>query len=331
MHSTNHSVELELASPPSDGISSLKFGNRTNLLLVSSWDKGVRMYDAEKNALRHRYDHKGAVLDVCFSPDDSQAFSGGIDRNIVMSDLTSGRILILGSHEKAVKCVVFSKVTNLLVSGSWDCSINLWDPRANKPLVGSYSQADCKVYSMDINGNNLLVGTSGRKVHLYDIRNMSTPQQIRESSLMNQTRCVRFFPDGSGYALSSIEGRVSIEYLDPDPAVQRKKYAFKCHRKSEGGVQTLYPVNAIAFHPVFGTFATGGCDGFVLMWDYKSKKRICQYPKYHTSIASLDFNHSGSLLAVASSYTFEQGPLQSPPPDKILIRTVQESEVTKKK
>lgn len=32
-----------------------------------------------------------------------------------------------------------------------------------------------------------------------------------------------------------------------------------------------------------------------------------QFKRYPTSIASLDFNHDGSLLAVASSYTYEEG------------------------
>lgn len=40
--------------------------------------------------------------------------------------------------------------------------------------------------------------------------------------------------------------------------LQAKKYAFKCHRRSENGRDTVYPVNAIAFHPLYGTFATGG-------------------------------------------------------------------------
>jgi cell cycle arrest protein BUB3 len=48
-----------------------------------------------------------------------------------------------------------------------------------------------------------------------------------------------------GYALSSIEGRVAVEYLDTDPEVQKKKYAFKCHRIKEGGIEKIYPVNAI--------------------------------------------------------------------------------------
>lgn len=49
-----------------------------------------------------------------------------------------------------------------------------------------------------------------------------------------------------------------MEYFDNNEQVQSRKYAFKCHRRSEAGRDLVYPVNAIAFHPVFGTFATGG-------------------------------------------------------------------------
>ena len=60
-----------------------------------------------------------------------------------------------------------------------------------------------------------------------------------------------------GYVLSSIEGRVAVEYLDPSQEVQKKKYAFKCHRLKEEGIENVYPVNAISFHSVHNTFATG--------------------------------------------------------------------------
>lgn len=107
------------------------------------------------------------------------------------------------------------------------------------------------------------------------------------------------------------------------------RYAFKCHRKSEAGRDIVYPVNAIAFHPIYGTFATGGCDGFVNIWDGNNKKRLFQYSKYPTSIAALSFSRDGRLLAVASSYTYEEG--EKPhEPDAIFVRSVNENEVKPK-
>ena len=58
-----------------------------------------------------------------------------------------------------------------------------------------------------------------------------------------------------------MEGRVAWEYFES--ADNAKKYAFKCHRKTVDGVEQIFPVNATAFHPEYGTFATGGADGVV--------------------------------------------------------------------
>ena len=40
--------------------------------------------------------------------------------------------------------------------------------------------------------------------------------------------------------------RVAVEYLDPSAEVQKKKYAFKCHRvKESNGMELIYPVSII--------------------------------------------------------------------------------------
>lgn len=51
--------------------------------------------------------------------------------------------------------------------------------------------------------------------------------------------------------MSSVEGRIAVEYFDPSPEGQGKKYAFKCHRQAVGGQDNVWPVNALAFHPKY--------------------------------------------------------------------------------
>lgn len=122
------------------------------------------------------------------------------------------------------------------------------------------------------------------------------------------TRCVSCMPDDLGYASSSIEGRVAVEWFDPSPESQARKYAFKCHRQTaEDGTDIVYPVNALAFHPVHGSFASGGGDGVVALWDGIAKRRIRQYQKYPSSIASVGFSGNGKYLAIAVSPGFEDG------------------------
>jgi cell cycle arrest protein BUB3 len=64
---------------------------------------------------------------------------------------------------------------------------------------------------------------------------LDVPEQHRESSLKYQTRCVAALSGSPSFAVASVEGRVAMEYLDPSPAEQEKKYAFKV---GAGGVAT---------------------------------------------------------------------------------------------
>jgi cell cycle arrest protein BUB3 len=157
------------------------------------------------------------------------------------------------------------------------------------------------------------------------------PWQQRESSLKFMTRAVACMPNDDGYATSSIEGRVAVEWFDPSPDSQARKYAFKCHRQpapENDGTDIVYPVNALAFHPSFGTFASGGGDGVVALWDATAKRRIRQYQKYPNSVAALAFSSDGKYLAVGVCPGFETGQedYSGEGQTKVYIRELSETE-----
>jgi cell cycle arrest protein BUB3 len=205
-----------------------------------------------------------------------------------------------------------------------------------------------KPFAMALNDDKVVVAMASRAVHIYELAALADacrshgtgapqpahaiaaaavnvelePWQRRESSLKFMTRAVACMPNNLGYASSSIEGRVAVEWFDPSPESQTRKYAFKCHRQQQppqrsqqqpqaAGADALedvvYPVNALAFHPVHGTFASGGGDGVVALWDGVAKRRIKQYQRYSASVAALAFSGDGRLLAVAVCPGFEDG------------------------
>ncbi|XP_016429783.1 mitotic checkpoint protein BUB3-like isoform X1 [Sinocyclocheilus rhinocerous] len=264
--------EFKLTQGPEDSVSAVKFSpSSAQFLLVSSWDCTVRLFDVSANSMRMKYQHLAPVLDCAFY-DPAHAWSGGLDNQLKTHDLNTDQDTIVGTHDAPIRCVEYCPEVNVMVTGSWDMSVRLWDPRTpcnagtfTQPekvytlsvTVFQLSVAVFQVYTLSVAGDRLIVGTAGRRVLVWDLRNMGYVQQRRESSLKYQTRCIRAFPNKQGYVLSSIEGRVAVEYLDPSLEVQKKKYAFKCHRLKENGIEQVFPVNAISFHSVHNTFATG--------------------------------------------------------------------------
>jgi len=312
-----------LPSPPFDTISSVHYSpTEPDELLVSSWDTTVRFYQVENgdkpSELKSKYDHRAAILACCFS-DKAHGFSGGLDASVRMLDLATEKMTTLGTHDNAVSSMVYSRDANVLITGSWDCSLRFWDPRSPaSSLTGRYQTPE-RVYALDIpqpstnpavqttNTNMLVVAMASRLFSIYDIRKMDVPAQQRESSLKFMTRSLGVMSTGEGYATASVEGRIAVEYFDPSPEVQVKKYAFKCHRTSDVDVDYVFPVNALAFHPTYNTFASAGSDSTVSIWDHKVKKRLRQYPKFSNPVSSLSFNCDGTRLAIGVGYMWDQG------------------------
>ncbi|KAM4797897.1 LOW QUALITY PROTEIN: mitotic checkpoint protein BUB3-like [Urocitellus parryii] len=198
------SNKFKLNQPPEDGISSMKFSpNTSQFLLDSSWDTSVCLYDVPANSMWLKYQHTGAILDCAFY-DPTHAWSGGLDHQLKMHDFNTDQENLVGTHDAPIRCVEYSPEVNVMITGSWDQTVKLWDPRTPSN-AGTFSQPE-KVYTLSVSGDWLIVGTAGRRVLVWDLRNVGYVQQRRKSSLKYQTRCIRAFPNQQGYVLSSIEG-----------------------------------------------------------------------------------------------------------------------------
>lgn len=330
-------TDFELYDSPSDGISRVQFHPQSSdLLLATSWDGSAYVYSVSSNRTRAKLATGTALLDGCFSgSNNGRLYVGGLSQQLLRLDTSLFKQDVVGQHGAPIKAVSMCSSTMRVFTGSWDATVRAWDDRATtSAALTTETKLPDKVYSMDLVGNSLLVAMANRHVHLYDTRKPDTPVQRRESSLKYQTRCVRLFPDATGFVCSSIEGRVAVEWIEATEAAQAKKYAFKCHREpvvdAGESAELVYPVNALAFHPLHGTFATGGADGVVSVWDAMHRKRVKQLQqKYRSPVSSLSFSPDGRFLAVAASYGYEEGE-KDHDPDVVHIHIVDESDVRPK-
>ena len=266
-----------------------------------------------------------------------------VELTVYRIDVHTGEQTVLSTHDQGVKSVVYSKEHALVISAAWDSTLHVHSAGGGTfhPVTISLPS---KPFSLSVSPTKLVVAMASRALHIYDLETLrklcqssqSTtlevePWQRRESSLKFMTRAVACMPNDEGYASSSIEGRVAVEWFDPSEESQARKYAFKCHRQPVDGVDVVYPVNALAFHPVHGTFVSGGGDGVVAIWDAIAKRRIRIYPKYASSVAAMSFSQDGKLLAVAISPGFEDGKDEIADGSvKIFVRELGENEVKRK-
>jgi cell cycle arrest protein BUB3 len=293
---------VALDDPPTDGITCLQYLGRQPLLVSTSWDGYVRVHDTStRSRMLIQNMNSGPLLSLTtFRRGDidtatstqqqlpqqpSHVITGGCDGTIRKLDITTSQVTLVGKHSTndsnnnsvACSCLSSTDDEHLIVSAGWHQQLHVWDTRVStsallQPI--STIQLPGKAFSMDIDPkkkNLIAVATSGRRTCFIDLRhtkNSSVELDYggldlvldRESSLKYQTRCIRFIPDGDAIVVGSIEGRAAVEYLDDlGRTAKGKKFAFKCHRVGD----MVYPVNAIECHPLYGTFATGGCDGTV--------------------------------------------------------------------
>ncbi|GFP99580.1 mitotic checkpoint protein bub3.3 [Phtheirospermum japonicum] len=116
-------------------------------------------------------------------------------------------------------------------------------------------------------------------MHLYDLRYLNGRPQVKEPFTDIPIKCVRSSSGLGGFMVGSTDGRVALEYLG------------ESNSQKDG---------------LCGVLVTGDNEGHATIWDVQNKKRLMELPKYPNSAASLSYNHSRQLLAVASSYTYQE-------------------------
>ena len=238
-------------------------------------------------------------------------------------NLETGRKTVLSTHEDGVRSVVYSREHHMLISGSWDKTLHihiLADHQLAFPFA-TLALPD-KPHCLSVSPTKLVVATANKEILVYDLSALHTaassasppnplpvePLQHREPALKYMTRSLACPPSDTGFAISSIEGRIGVEFFDPSPAAQAAKYAFRCHRVTTADEDVVYPVNAVTFNPARTThFASGGGDAAIYVWDATTKRRVRHFAGFASSVVALDWSPDGKTLAVGTSPGFEDG------------------------
>lgn len=255
----NPNGDIFLTEPPKDTVQSLAFSPASlgpkSYLVAGSWDSEVRCWDVQPNGTSApvgMIKHDGPVLAVAWSGDGQAVFSASADKQVKMWQLATNQSSVIAAHDAPIRHMSYCPAQDVgngspcVVTGSWDKTLRYWDVRApSGTAMGTVPLSD-KVYAMDCRSPLLVVGTADRKLRVFDIRKPNQPFHEKMAQLKHQFRCLATFPDRQGYAVGSVEGRVSIDHISE--ADRKDDFAFKCHRDQDTSDRVIYAVNAISFH-----------------------------------------------------------------------------------
>ncbi|CAL1216860.1 unnamed protein product [Candida parapsilosis] len=346
MDSNSDFIDLTTTRKNLDLISDIKFSkNNQYQLLIGTWGSNLLLYDCRSFT---NYPHEPLPRDpICelntidtplsiLYPGNNNTNSqappivgllDGSVREVDFENVKLGKNMgesIEGEDVRNGINHLCQVANNSIIASSFRGNLQLLDQRLQKPLASWKNER--KILTMTSTEKYLILGLAGNIVELYDLNKLGPsskpmPVETREVGLKYQVTDIKASPDQSALAMSSIDGRVSIEYLDISPeAQQEKNFVFKSHRHfdKESGTDLVYPINSMAFRKSVSRsnlLFTAGSDGYLCLWDINKRKRLKQYPKFQTceidglpseestteSIAKIDISHTDDLIAVATS------------------------------
>ena len=250
--------------PRHDGlVNCLCFSPTGSLLATPSYDKTIRVWDAESGkVLKVLKGHSGAVLDVAWSNCSSRLASAGADEVIRIWNVATGyEIAVLQGHSNWVRCLSFSNPAqqSQIVSGSDSGELKIWNVSKVIRAENQNLHAGTILSIADLEGH-----TGGILASIW------SPDNSKIASC-SEDYCIRLW----------------------DVKTMKKLFLLDHHTAA---------VTSLAFSPNGQLLASGGEDKVVRLWSPISGKMLCEFGKGQIfgPVTRVGFSLDGLCLGGAS-------------------------------
>ena len=236
--------------------------------------------------------HKGAVLDLHWSRDSRNIFSASADMTVASWDLETGlRIRRHIGHEEVVNCLdVARRGQELLISGSDDGYIGLWDPRQKEAV--EFIETDFPVTAVAIPeaGNEIYSGGIDNEIKVWDPRKL---QVLYSMTGHNDTiTSLAVSPDSQTLLSNSHDSTVRTWDIRPFAPADR-------HIKTYDGARSGLEKNLIraSWSPKGDKIAAGSGDRTAVVWDAKTTKLLYKLPGHKGTVSDVQFSPSDEPIS----------------------------------
>mmetsp|Transcript_1588 Transcript_1588/g.4127 ORF Transcript_1588/g.4127 Transcript_1588/m.4127 type:complete len:883 (-) Transcript_1588:162-2810(-) len=272
-------------------VSACSFSPDGHLVLSASWDKTLKVWNAETGEWVCDFTgHTDWVRTCGFSRDGERIVSGSRDGVVKVWDINNGKcISTLEGHASNVTTCRFLPDSWRVVSGSDDGTIKVWDTDSGaciRTLTGHTDWVTACGVSSD--GLRIVSGSRNNAIKLWDVDGGDCIRDLRGHA--NQITACEFSSEGRRVVSSS--GDTTIKLWDADSG--------KCLRTFKG--HTAW-VNACGFSPDRGWVVSGSGDDTVKLWDTFTGECLETLRGHSNSVTACAFSCSGRRVVTSSGDT----------------------------
>lgn len=202
-------------------VSVLKEGGHLNDIVSVGCDGNLKFYSISSQKLTRSVTVSLLPLSSCISYQISTQCSviviGSWDNNLVFYDVEFGKVIdtLLG-HEDAVSCLAYSSKNNVIISGSWDCTVKIWRSytsgtkiRVAECLVAQLDH-ECKVNCINLSRDETLLvsGTEDGEIFLWDMETYNLQFNVKGHS--GKVNALTFEPESNNIISCGVDKVLSV-------------------------------------------------------------------------------------------------------------------------
>ena len=228
--------------------------------------------------------HKGAITDLAINPLGDIIASSSIDQTVrLWTNAVGGKNKILKCHPSPIRSVDFSSDGKLLMTGSNDKTIKIFELYPKHKFISSYKGHSNWVRCARFSPDNRLIGSCGddNAVIIFDVEQKTVKYRFLDHS-SNVNSC-RFSPDGTIISSAGNDGKIKLFDIRMGRLIQH----YDAHNDK---------INCISYHQSGNYIISGSDDSTIKIWDLKMGQILYTVHGHRGKVKSVNFNIDGDYF-----------------------------------